>query len=186
MIANTHPETGIRYGVIACNSLDPDVYNDLWQNGKDLSYEEAAKDLQAEVDNEADDIEEEAAISRGEIDGGPPTEADIERAFEAKGYPDRESFIDGEFEKRAQDIQIDEPVIEGEHEGVKYRISWLGGAPLLWVFEGPIGYAERLCSPCVPNAADLDGGFEPDTGDEHGTGYLCYIVPRDWLSEVER
>lgn len=118
-MTNHNPETGIPYGVIACNSLDSDLVQELWYtHGTDLSYEEALAELRQELEAEADEIE---AGETPDDDTYLPT-----------GYGDREAFIEGEMDCRSQNIQIDEPTIEGEYEGVKYHISWLGGAPLLW------------------------------------------------------
>lgn len=185
-MTNTNPKTGIRYGVIALNNLDPDVAHDLWTRGTDLSYEEALDELTGEVTKEADEIEESAEIKAREIGGFTDreyedfVEREIEQMYHARGYDDRDEFINEEVVSRAEDIHIEEPTIEGECEGVKYHITHLGGAPLLWVFEGPIGRCRALCSPCVPNAGDLDSGF---TTDEVNEGYECYVVPQDWMSE---
>ena len=62
---------------------------------------------------------------------------------------------------------------EGEHEGVMYRTTWLGGAPMLCVFKSPYVTKCSVCSPCVPGAGDLDS-----PGD-----YEAYGVPVTWLTE---
>lgn len=147
---NVNPETGIRYGMIACNNLEPELLDALWYvYGKDLSYEEALNELKAEVRREVEFEQEDGFY----ID-------------------DVEDEINDRVESRAEWIQIDEPTIEGQHEGVKYRITWLGGAPMLWVFESPITGEFVLCSPCVPNCCDLD---HPQPG-----GCVGYDVPADW------
>lgn len=194
-MTNTNPVTGIRYGVIAFDNIDPDLGQDLWYtHGKDLSYEAAVKELQAELEREADAIEDQVHIGIAEADPSLVGDEDyearkIEEAYESKGYDDREDFIEREMEKRSEQIQIDEPVIEGEFEGVRYGIDWLGGAPLLWIFEGPVGRCRALCSPCVPNAGDLDSGFvvylEPGAEEWGDGGYECYCVPPDWLRKEE-
>lgn len=162
-MTNTNPETGIRYGTIYLNSLDPEVANDLFMYGTDLSYEQAVLELKTEiletVRNEILD-----AVEDGEE---PPYDED-----------EIDDEVDRRLERAADSIQIDEPEIEGECEGVKYAISWLGGAPLLWVFESPVTGHFRLCSPCVPNACDLDS---PSTED----GYLGYTVPAGWLRKED-
>lgn len=178
MTANTNPTTGIRYGVIAFNNLDPDLGQELWYtHGRDLSWEAAEKELWAEIERDADAIEEEVRIAIAEDDpslvGHEDYEASrIESAYMARGYDDREDYVESRFEREREQIQIEEPVIEGEYEGVKYRIDWLGGAPLLWVIEGPVIGRFDLCSPCVPNACSLESP-NPD-------GYEGYDVPADW------
>jgi len=186
-MTNTNPTTGIRYGVIAGNSLNTYVLDDLFHGdgAVDLSWQDAMAQLKSELNMEADLIEEEAEDGFHERhDPREQLESLIDAAYDKRGYPDRDSFIDGEFEKRSQDIDISEPTIEGEYDGVKYRISWLGGAPLVWVLEGPTGYCRSLCSPCVPNAADLDSGFEESPRSEIAEAlypWQCYVVPADWL-----
>lgn len=138
---NYNPATGVPYGVIACQSLDAELVDELWYtHGTDLSYEEAVRELRNEVN---------AEVEAGELD---------------------EDDFDSELDLRVERIQIDEPTIEGVYEGVQYHISWLGGAPLLWVFESPHINPHAQCSPCVPGAGDLDS--EGDV--------LCYDVPDDW------
>jgi len=44
-----------------------------------------------------------------------------------------------------------------------YLVSWLGGAPLIWVTRSAYATPCRQCSPCVPGAGDLDS---PGSHDE--------------------
>ena len=81
-----------------------------------------------------------------------------------KEYPDGED-VDNYYN--------DEPYIEGEMEKVKYATSWLGGALHFWIFQSPYKTQCALCSPCVPNAGDLD-----NTGDEYVD--VAYDVPKEW------
>jgi len=158
-MTNTNPATGIRYGVIAGNSLDATVFDDLFYSGTNISEQEALDSLREEISIEA-----------------------AERGFDDED--DRDNWFEGEYEVRSSYLEIEEPTIEGEKDGVKYRISWLGGAPLLWVLEGPVGECYRLCSLCVPNAGDLDSGFKAGQflhNRPPQTFYECYVVPCDWL-----
>lgn len=184
MMPNYNPETGVRYGVITLNSLDPDVVQDLWLRGTDLTWQDAMDELRREVESEADEIEEQARIKAMEFgitndrEYEDFIEREVEARYNARGYDNREEYVEDQIEHRKDGLYVEEPTIEGELDGVKYRISHLGGAPLLWVFEGPVGRCRGLCSPCVPNAGDLDSGF---TIDEVGDGYECYVVPQDWM-----
>ena len=47
--SNIDNETGIRYGVISQNSVNPDEFEDVWQNARDLSYESAVKECKEEI-----------------------------------------------------------------------------------------------------------------------------------------
>jgi len=57
-------------------------------------------------------------------------------------------------------------------EGLHLGLSYLGGAPLVWVYKSPHVAFCRPCSPCVPGAGDLDSKVEP--------GMRCYDLPADW------
>lgn len=75
-----------------------------------------------------------------------------------------------------EDWYCDEPYVEGEYQGVKYGISWLGGAPLLWIYKSDyITDSAAMCSPCCPNAGDLDNEGE----------YTCYTIPDDWRRDCD-
>lgn len=183
---NCNPYTGIRYGVIAMNSIDPDVANELWYGpgATNVSHEVALKEAEAEFTREWEVAHEEAEIAANEIDSHMPEE-DFHRFIEAylddRGFsPDLDAYLERKMEWL--ELDIDEPVISGEYQGVSYLITWLGGAPLLTVTDGPIGLAHELCSPCVPGAANLDGGWETE---EFDAGYVCYVIPRTWLFEQE-
>lgn len=134
MIVNRNLNTGIPYGIIAANSLCPDVVQELLYGPQatDLTYKAAWDDEVARQRREHDDL--------------------------WRDHPAPEAFEpnDNHF-----DPTIDEPVVTGVYEGVHYESAWLGGALLFWVFESPFTRYYRPCSPCVPGAGDLD---TPDEG----------------------
>lgn len=196
MLTNVNPTTNVRYGVISTSSLDPDVLDILWYVvGKDLTYSDFLANLEKEAEVEADAYEDEVKVEIGETDyhmlsNDQYVERKIEQMWERRGYDSREDYVEAMVEARTSEYAAEEPVIEGEYEGVKYRIDWLGGASLLWVFEGPVGFARSLCSPCIPNAADLgqgmveDPGWDEDTFPEQFEGwYRSYVVPTSWLCD---
>lgn len=146
---NTHPVTGIRYTVYSMRNLKSWIYEELFYGSQatDLSYEEA--------------YEEELSLA-------------IKRArYEAE--VNGEEFDEADFieDWECPEFEIDEPNIAGTYDGVRYEISWLGGAPLLWVLESPHTGQLSLCSPCCPQACD---GDSPIAG-----GFTGYAVPEDWL-----
>lgn len=191
MLSNINLKTGIRFGVISCSSLDSDLVQELMYgpHATDLSYNEAYEEAKAEAGRTFDDYVESAELAASETD---PNMSEEERdgfiessLLTTPGHTDRDEYIEAELEQFSDTCRIDEPTIEGEYEGVKYRVSWLGGAPILFVAESPdIVYADRLCSPCVTNAADLDGGFAEYAGGSDGGTYECYGVPADWIVKV--
>lgn len=61
-----------------------------------------------------------------------------------------------------------------ESDGVTVQTS---GESNLWVFMSPTIVKARLCSPCYPNAGDLDT-LDPENG------YETYGLPADWLRET--
>lgn len=210
MIVNTNPSTGIRHGLINASTLNSDVLDELWRGdgAVNISERDALEELRREATTRY-----EAAVQSAEnmyIAGQQPWEDFLSEHVERHlrlhhSLPENrhiacdtaEEYADWVTEQEC-DFNIDEPIIEGTYEGVKYRISWLGGAPILRIIEGPLGYARELCSPCVPNAANLDGGYVlereldleclHDTLDRwdykkgrNETWYGCYVVPEDWL-----
>lgn len=156
MSTNVNPETGIRYGTIYLHHLDPDTAQWLWDEGENVSEKEAYEELRLEI---TDKVVQE--IEDGDLDIDPTDIADIELEVERR------------LDRQADSILVEEPTIEGECEGVKYAISWLGGAPLLWVFESPVIGRFDLCSPCVPNACSIES--------PNDSGYEGYTVPDDWI-----
>ena len=190
MKPNTAPD-GTRYGVIACASLNQDLVSYLFYGSQatNVSEEEAEAEVRAEAEAEYEALVEEADISAAE--SGADRRPDFSRErfqenwFDLKGHEhDKEIFVEIVLDRiHNQRHSIEEPTISGVYEGVTYEIGWLGGAPMLWVLQGPTGNVRALCSPCVPNAADLDSGFVLDSEPEFtpGEGFPCYCVPRDWL-----
>lgn len=148
---NTHPVTGIRYTVYSMRNLKSWIYEELFYGSQatDLSYEEAYEE------------ELSLAIKR----------ARYEAEVNGKEFDEADFIEDWE----CPEFEIDEPNIAGTYDGVRYEISWLGGAPLLWVLESPHTGQFVLCSPCCPQACDADS---PIAG-----GFTGYAVPEEWLSK---
>jgi len=78
-------------------------------------------------------------------------------------------------ERMGDSFYDDEPVHEFQRDGVRGQTTWLGGALLVFIFHSPFTGQFDRCSPCVPNACDLDH-FNPD-------GYVGYDVPPTWRIE---
>lgn len=188
-MSNINTETGIRFGVIAGNSLDPDLLDELLHGpgATDLSYQEAYEEAKKDAEHEFDAAVGEAEIAANEVDPNMPEEdfqSFIDKEIEATlGTISRAQYVIDKLEEFSDICQIDEPTIEGTYECVKYRISWLGGAPLLWVLEGPVGYCNQLCSPCVPGAGDLDSGFATGEVPNDCTVHTCYVLPQGWVAK---
>lgn len=159
-MTNHNPETGIAYGYISARCLNDDLVCELQDKGADVCYELAWEEYIAEMRQIFEDEEETRC-------------GECERA----GC----DFVAGEFcEEDYRDefnnaYQCDEPIHEGEMDGVKYRTSWLGGALNVWIFKSPhVTHHARQCSLCVPGAGDLDN---------LDGNHTCYDVPPDWRQE---
>jgi hypothetical protein len=147
--ANIDLTTGIAYGYISASCLDSDLVNELMDNGVNATADEAFKEWRA---TKADMLFE--------------TDPTIETIEQATLLADDLSH---EFWESWEE---DEPCVEGEHEGVAYASSWLGGALNFFIFKSPnVTEHARQASPCVPNAGILD----TLNGD-----VKAYDVPADW------
>lgn len=155
---NTHPDTGVAYGLVSSNDLDPELVDTLMHGpqAKDVSFEESwsehlARELRARDLESEDDID-------------PATLSGLENDFADQYQPPAE-------------IEI-----TGTHEGVTYATCWLGGALSFWILESPhIGEGSRP-SPCVPGACIL---HHPDTSSEWIGSSEGYTVPADWWAARE-
>ncbi len=144
-MVNANPTTGVRYGYISANSLHSELVDELMygRQAVDVYYKEACAELEDAI------------------------------------YQAVSSFLSSRQTQHLVDEALamfehecDEPIHEGEYEGVKYRTSWLGGALNVWIFESPVTGNYQECSPCVPGAGNLDC---PDLD-----GVVCYDVPKEW------
>ena len=155
--ANINRETGIRFGAISCHSLDPDVLNSIQDRVFDLEYEAAYKDhlkkllWSASLIIMNDDLTVQQLIDKCEAH-------DID--------PDLDYFADA--------FDCCEPSGTIKHDGLIVTFDWLGGCPLIIVNDSPFVAFAVPCSPCVPNAGDLDN-LDHD-------GVECYNVPKNWRS----
>ncbi len=139
LITNTNTKTGLPFGVISGNSLDPDILNDIIFSADIVVYERELDEFKV---NLAETIS--------------PNSEEYELAVER--FNDQFSC-----EEPSADICI---------QDITLHLTWLGGAPLVFSFDGPTQKVAAYCSPCVPGAADLDSG----AGDIE-----CHGIPADWL-----
>ena len=131
MIPNMNSETGIRYGVVALDSLEDWVWDEFFHQGTNETQEAVAKEYNVENMPE-----------------------DEQQAFWDNYYADEEEY-------------------SLETDGMSLGLSYLGGAPLVYVFQSPHMTQARECSPCIPGAGNLDS-------QEVGS-FDCYTLPQDWF-----
>lgn len=156
MIANVNPETGIRYGIISANNLDPEIIDTIQHQGTSLTEAAALAQIRLEVNREI------ANGDLGEDDFDDEVDRRIEEWCEGAGSEEVHSYTEGE---------------PGSPDRLEVQTTWLGGALHVFCFRSPRLTTARLCSPCVPNCGDLDS-LDPN-------GYDCYDVPPDWRRESE-
>lgn len=56
--SNIDKSNGIRYGVISCNTPNPEALDDVYTNGRDLAWEEAIADLAKEHGEDSEALEQ--------------------------------------------------------------------------------------------------------------------------------
>jgi len=139
-------KTGIHYGVINANSLDPETLDQIITRGTS-AYEA--------------DFEEELTRIRGSLERFL-TKADTDAVVEEIVAAFRENTSDD-----------DSPVFFSDVEGVSGE--YLRNSNVVMIFKSPVYTCARQCSPCYPNAGDLD------TLDEYG--FDTYAPPEDWWYE---
>lgn len=150
MTTNINPDTGIAYGYISGNALDPELVHELVYSRQavNMSYKAALEDY---LNGQRFDPETGERTSADDL-------GNLEQEF-------------------AEDYEAEEDTIEGEidcpgYGPVQYATSYLGGALNFWIFKSPFTTDKaRRASPCVPNAGILD------TCDGDVT---AYDVPADW------
>ena len=156
MIANVNPETGIRYGIIRADNLEPEIIETIQHQGENLAEAAALAQIRLEVNRE---------IANGDLsedDFDDEVDRRIEEWCEGAGSEEVHSYTEGE---------------PGSPDRLEVQTTWLGGALHVFCFRSPRLTTVRLCSPCVPNCGDLDS-LDPN-------GYDCYDVPPDWRRESE-
>ena len=157
---NTNPKTGLPFGVINGSSLDPGLLDHLYTRACAKVYDMLIVSRRAQLRRQIVET----------LDELFPDCATIE---ECSWFED---LIAEHLEVEAErgDFGHDEPSAEFTYEGVTVHYSYLGGAPIVFSYDGPVTHVAAYCSPCVPGAADLNSG----PGD-----IACHGVPEDWLDK---
>ena len=161
MLPNMDEKTGIHYGVINANSLDPETLDQIITRGTS-AYEADFNAWALELRDELDRLCEGAkrfvplAVAQEIREDMRKAEADIETAFH-----------------ESADVNDDDSPISFDIEGVVGE--YLRNSNVVMIFKSPVYTCARQCSPCYPNAGDLD------TLDEYG--FDTYAPPEDWWYE---
>lgn len=189
MTANVNPETGIRYGVIDARNV-PDLYDEIITSGDNLAYECAVKELRDDIQSAIDDADtiDDLVSDLGRIASNHTSDShakEIVADLDSDKYDDIDSFrddidIDYLVERLSEYWEFDECEYSYTDNEGRYLLGYLGGAPLIWVLESKYTTYARLCSPCVPNAGNLDHRTTEDDG------YLCYSLDPEFLDQQSK
>lgn len=171
---NRNTETGIRYGIIPQNSLDPNALNDVFQNGDDLDYagycDEAKNKLRSALSDFFSDYKH-GEEKQSQLDSA------VENAFDAISdslgdtYPGSDGCTRMGYNK----------------DGLKLLTDSSGE---LWVTESPFFTYAQFCSPCAPGACYLKSPIELhfDTVEmpiKPPLANKCYCLPADWFDDSQ-
>jgi len=176
---NFNPDTGIAFGTIYCNSLDPDF---IWDAINELESPEMTEAFHDACRDRLYELFQKGELTAGDLDCEPEGEEEFIAGLTGEECADLMETMETWFTQGVYD-GIDESDFrkEGEIDGIPVSVSSLGGAALLWVLGGPLVGSFRHCSPCVPGAADLDSPC--DAGDP--AAIQGYDVPREWRRQVD-
>lgn len=164
MLSNINAETGIRYGVISAASIDPEIIDMIEMNGDNLSAHAALEQIRINV-NEA-------------CNAGTVTEED----FDAEVDRRMSEWHEGAEEEVYRFVEYgDDGLID-----VEIHTGWLGGARHLFVIRSPYMCFAAPCSPCVPNAGNLDDRRVLAEDGQTVDAVACYDVPPDWRVTEDR
>ena len=197
---------GIHYGVISQNSVRSEAYEEFFNNGIDLNYESALTEVKQVVrgiidEGWADDPEECRGRLKRCIDDrcrgngddfiecacNPDDEWNTVGAMVAAG-----EWLDDNFGQYYENDEADYLLVEFENgdywdghtpyeeAAVKFKAQWAGYN--LWVLKSPWVRISGQCSPCCPNAGDLNSA--PQTN-SMGAAVLTYCLPEgdEWFDE---
>lgn len=147
VVPNVNAKTGIRYGVISGAHV-PELVDDILHFGINLREHELRELLQPHVD----------ALLKSAASLLNTSKNDLERRLD---LIETLLDIDRELSNGASSFE-DGYAYQTNH--ASYLLVEFGGAPLVYVIESTKTVKAALCSPCIPNAIDLEhlreNGFE--------------------------
>ncbi|KKM72828.1 hypothetical protein LCGC14_1416540 [marine sediment metagenome] len=153
---NVNHKTGVRYGVaLAQNHLL--LMEEILDQGVNESLEMAINEALTTTDKLYEYVSE---------------------AFLIALYDDVKENIIQQWEEEEDEYSYT------DENGNEFHLFWLSGAPHIQCMKtNRIVWVRSLCSPCVPNAGDLDNPF----ADKYLSGlrYNCYGVPEQYIEEDE-
>lgn len=155
MTANYDAATGIHYGVISLHSPNPDALQDIYDNGDNLSHAAAIEQVKGELRSAMQRVLEAYGVDR-------MTDDATDAAWEA---------VEQEFNDHYEE---QEDTYQYRQGGYVLQTSSLG----IYVIKSPYYTFAAACSPCCPNAGDLN---TPRSG-----GLKTYCLGADWFDMYNR
>lgn len=198
---NISDTRGFSYGVFSGNSCC-DLVNDIQSNG--ISVTQAAFDREVETACEAikEAVEPGMEITaltaelKRILSSGPfyfdgkTLNDNVEAVLEQLAFDEDEDVTGfSDFPALVEDLKsaayddrdgsCEEEEFEWDAGDCKLLLGYLGGGTLIWVIDSSYTTNAAACSPCVPNAGDLDNPRSA-TG-----GYPCLCLPPSYYKDYE-
>jgi len=162
MFPNMNLETGIHFGCISQNTLDTDALMGLIDNSADVLYDSASDEFKEDLKTA---IEEKTILE-----------------LLTNNYMD-ESLVDEEYdtivEEWCQGYQND--YHQWYYQDEEYEMDFSEDMNCIIILKSPYYTYCRGCSPCVPNAGDLDEPVTPeDYENDDTTGFLYSGIKKSY------
>ena len=150
---NYDEKTGIHFGVISPNNICQETLNDLCDKSTDTIYEESKNEMIKDLNAFCDN-----------------------HGLSIHNIP-----ADEIIEEWNQSYQNDNHGYE--YEDQEYTLKICDDNFGIFVIKSPYYTYTRLCSPCAPNAGDLDNPIKADhrCKDITNTGAKTYCLPREFF-----
>ena len=166
MTMNIHTKTGIAFGVVYALDL-PYLYDEILQNGTDNNYESAKQEI----------VEQLKSCETAEEANAVVDEHHYSDVYHVEDMDFECEDLAGELMETWEDDSHNVDYEDGEY---KYHLTMLGGAPLIYILESPFVATCRPCSPCCPNAGDLN-----NITDVNGGNVAYCFNPEDYKPDSE-
>lgn len=176
---NVDPANGIHYGCISQHSVNQESLSDIFDNGRNLSYESAQADFKANLRATLKDYFSDYKFMK--------ETSTLDDCVEACYDAVEQEWNDG-YEDSGESVYL--------YEQDGYKLSTSPSLVAVFVEKSPYYTFARGCSPCAPNAGDLDNATAEDNGnlktyclgpdwfgDESPIPYACYDVVTDKVIE---
>jgi hypothetical protein len=161
---NYDSSTGIYYGVISQHSIDPEAFSDIHQAARDLSYESAVDQLKKELRDALEGVMSEHFSTSSYGGRKSKSETATESATDAAWEAIEQEFNDS-YESYADHAWL------YEKDGYELRDCLTTD---IFVIKSPYYTFAPECSPCVPNAGNLDSASDREAASNWEKAYCLH------------